>query len=159
MFVAKNFLDIIGALEIVDKNYDYDKKLDGFLWGVPKHRKSIHMRWKKKHGPHPRYKCSPREDILTCLDCGHFHLKGCLCENCYQKVKYETHNVLKHINPLNEYKPIEQDVHIKYNNDDVYENQNKEFKFVNGKMLRVVEIDKPRPLWFHQNLLSKIYKK
>ena len=54
---------------------------EGILWGVPKHRRTIEKRLKRKFG-HPEYHwklLKPRTNIITCHSCGHAHEAGILC--------------------------------------------------------------------------------
>lgn len=54
---------------------------DSILWAVPKHRRSIEKRLKRKFGCiNDFYKMlMPRTDLLTCNRCGHNYQKRHLC--------------------------------------------------------------------------------
>lgn len=54
---------------------------DGFLLAVPKFRRTIEKRWKRKYGS-PEYVWKmliPKNNIIVCSDCGHYHERGRLC--------------------------------------------------------------------------------
>lgn len=53
---------------------------DGFLWGVPKHRRSRERRLIRKFGSENFHKkMLPLRKLLTCNECGHVHEPGRLC--------------------------------------------------------------------------------
>lgn len=53
---------------------------DGFLWGVPKHRRSRERRLIRKFGLETFHrKMLPIRKLLTCNECGHVHEPGRLC--------------------------------------------------------------------------------
>lgn len=57
---------------------------DGFLWAVPKHRRSIEKRLKRKFG-HPDYiwkMMRPKTNLRVCNVCGDDHEAGVLCRKC-----------------------------------------------------------------------------
>lgn len=54
---------------------------DGFLWAVPKHRRSLEKRQKRRFG-HPDYVLKilqPKTFLKTCNVCGDDHEAGVLC--------------------------------------------------------------------------------
>lgn len=54
---------------------------DGILWAVPKHRRTIEKRLKRKFG-HPDYNWKPlkvKTHLRSCNQCGHDHEIGVLC--------------------------------------------------------------------------------
>lgn len=54
---------------------------DGFLLAVPKFRRTIEKRWKRKFGM-PKYvwkMLEPKTNIKVCHECGHHHEHGRLC--------------------------------------------------------------------------------
>lgn len=54
---------------------------DGFLWGVPKSRRSVEKRWKRKFGD-PYYVSKliqPKTYLKTCNECGDDYEAGVLC--------------------------------------------------------------------------------
>lgn len=54
---------------------------DGFLLAVPKFRRTIEKRWKRKYGS-PQYVWKmlvPKNNIKVCNECGHHHEQGRLC--------------------------------------------------------------------------------
>lgn len=123
-------------------------EFDGFLWGVPKSRRSVETRLKRKFG---HFKLAPnskmlklRHDLTTCTTCGSWHEIKYVCAVCYKRVKEETKLVQKRIVEALKLDPVEQEVEIKYENE-----QRKHPERV------LVEIEKPRPAWFGQNLLAR----
>uniref|UniRef100_A0A1B0F9Z2 Large ribosomal subunit protein bL32m n=1 Tax=Glossina morsitans morsitans TaxID=37546 RepID=A0A1B0F9Z2_GLOMM len=124
---------------------------DGFLWAVPKHRRTIEKRLKRKFG-FPEYSWKllrVKTHLRTCNHCGHDYEAGLLCTNCYQKVREETKLMQEKIQEELGLEPIEKDVIV------LYEGERKEqpAEFLNGK--RIVEMPKLRPMWFTKNLLQK----
>jgi ribosomal protein L32 len=84
----------------------------GFLWAVPRNRRTIEKRWKRKYGS-PEYVMKifrPKQNIIVCNTCGHYHEVGVFCGkysgiisfqvpvtiwhlfvgNCYAKIAEET---------------------------------------------------------------------
>ncbi|CAH0725192.1 unnamed protein product, partial [Brenthis ino] len=126
---------------------------DGFLLAVPKFRRTIEKKWKRKFG-HPDYVWKllvPKTNIAVCSDCGHNFERGHLCGNCYKKVEAETKEIQEKIKEkLGNNKPIENDVIVLYNGEELPE-ETKEFW--QGK--RIIEMKKDRPQWFSKNLLQK----
>ncbi|KAF9414121.1 hypothetical protein HW555_007880 [Spodoptera exigua] len=98
---------------------------DGFLLAVPKFRRTIERKLKRKFGS-PEYVWKmlvPNNSIKVCQNCGHHHEKRRLC-GVYEKFDY------KHL--INRKVPKE---------------------FWKGK--RIIEMKKERPQWFSKNLLEK----
>ncbi|RWS11593.1 39S ribosomal protein L32-like protein [Dinothrombium tinctorium] len=127
-----------------------DSIFDGFLYGVPKGRRSLERRLKRKFGaenwgPEARKMLRPKNNLITCETCGHFHEVQYICWNCYQRVKQETEVVQKVIQDSFKLDAVEEDVVVRYKNDEKEKITNK----------RIVEIEKQRPAWFSSNLLSK----
>ncbi|XP_061377675.1 large ribosomal subunit protein bL32m isoform X2 [Danaus plexippus] len=126
---------------------------DGFLLAVPKFRRTVEKRWKRKFGS-PDYiwkMLVPKTNIIVCYECGHYHENGRLCGNCYKKVEAETKEIQEKIQEkLGTNKPIENDVIVLYDGDQLPE---KPQEFWQGK--RVIEMKKERPKWFSKNLLQK----
>ena len=52
---------------------------DGYLWGVPKKRKSFEKRKMKQFGSSYRLPYKPRTDLITCLHCGNSHEAHTIC--------------------------------------------------------------------------------
>ncbi|XP_015588462.1 39S ribosomal protein L32, mitochondrial isoform X2 [Cephus cinctus] len=123
---------------------------DGFLWAVPKSRRTVEKRLKRKFGV-PKYNWKPlvpKTNILMCTNCGHNYEAGNLCGYCYARVKQETNNLQKIIRSQLKLKPVEQEVVVLYEG----EKEKKSAEF--WKNQRVVEVPKKRPQWFHQNLMQ-----
>ena len=56
---------------------------EGFLFAVPKHRRSRERRLIRKFGLDNKHKkMLPIRKLLTCDDCGHVHEPGRLCRKC-----------------------------------------------------------------------------
>uniref|UniRef100_A0A6M2DJQ5 Large ribosomal subunit protein bL32m n=1 Tax=Xenopsylla cheopis TaxID=163159 RepID=A0A6M2DJQ5_XENCH len=124
---------------------------DGLLWAVPKSRRTIEKRLKRKFGD-PKYVWKPyvpKTHLLVCNTCGHHYEAGILCRHCYNKVKAETQEMQdKIINDLG-LKPDDKDVVVLYDG----ENVDKPDEIWQGK--RIIEMKKQRPSWFSKNLLQK----
>ncbi|KAH8295326.1 hypothetical protein KR018_009986 [Drosophila ironensis] len=142
---------------------------DGMLWAVPKHRRSVEKRLKRKFG-YPEFVWKPLKEkrhIRSCLQCGHDFEMGCLCRKfsarqlplqklippspafCYQKVLKETELMQEKIQENLGLDPVDKEVVVLYE-DEKAEQSAEELK---GK--RIVEMKKPRPMWFTKNLLQK----
>lgn len=58
---------------------------DGMLWAVPRNRRTIEKRWKRKFGS-PEYVeklLIPRHNLRVCNNCGHDHEVGVLCRKLF----------------------------------------------------------------------------
>ncbi|CAG9133086.1 unnamed protein product [Plutella xylostella] len=125
---------------------------DGILYAMPKSRRTVEKRMKRKFG-HPDYHYKlllPKTNILVCTDCGHNYERGHLCANCYNKVEKETKEIQAQIREKLGTGPVEKDVVVLYEGETTPD-QPKEFW--NGK--RIIEMKKERPKWFSKNLLQK----
>nr|CAG4652313.1 EOG090X0IGM [Triops cancriformis] len=133
------------------KPFSIQEIFDGFLWGVPTHRRTVEKRWCRKYGAKNwDWKIlTPKFDIKTCLNCGHHHEAGRLCPHCYGNVKAETTAMQEAM--VNEFglRPVDKEVAVLYNG----EKEQVPDDFLQSK--RVVEMKKPRPAWFTKNLLQK----
>lgn len=70
----------------VPLNYDPFGLGDGFLWAVPKHRRTIERRLKRRFGSPGNWKIIlPRNDLAVCKTCGHDHEIGVLCGKIFLK--------------------------------------------------------------------------
>ncbi|XP_018564249.1 39S ribosomal protein L32, mitochondrial [Anoplophora glabripennis] len=128
---------------------------DGFLWAVPKHRRSIEKRLKRKFG-HPDYVLKimkPKTNLRTCNVCGDDHEAGVLCPTCYKKVMDETKAMQEAIQEELKLEPVEKEVVVLYEG----EKDEKPDETFEGK--RIVEVKKPRPAWFSKNLLQQTTQK
>ncbi|XP_033163114.1 39S ribosomal protein L32, mitochondrial [Drosophila mauritiana] len=124
---------------------------DGMLWAVPKHRRSVEKRLKRKFG-HPEYNWKPlreKRNLRSCLQCGHDHEMGVLCPFCYQKVLKETELMQSKIQETLGLDPVDKEVIV------LYEGEKAEQSTDALKNKRIVEMKKPRPMWFTKNLLQK----
>ncbi|CAH2105590.1 unnamed protein product [Euphydryas editha] len=126
---------------------------DGILLAVPKFRRTIEKRWKRKYGS-PEYGLKillPKTNIAVCNECGHHHERGRLCGNCYKRTEIETKEIQAKIEEkLGNNKPIENDVIVLYDGENLPDEPK---EFWQGK--RIIEMKKERPQWFSKNLLQK----
>ena len=123
---------------------------DGFLWAVPKHRRTAEVRMKRKYG-NPKYhmKILETKNLRVCDTCGNHHEKSTLCAHCYDKVRKETESIKEKIMKALKLQPVDSEVVVLYDGEKVDETQ----ELWKGK--RIVEMEKPRPMWFSRNLLQK----
>ncbi|XP_044727426.1 39S ribosomal protein L32, mitochondrial [Chrysoperla carnea] len=125
---------------------------DGLLWAVPKNRRTIERRLKRKYGS-PEYVVKilkPKNHLRICGKCGHYYEVGVLCPHCYSKVLEETKAIQDRIQADLNLEPVEKDVVVLYENEKIDPNSE---EFYKNK--RIVEMKKPRPSWFSKNLLQK----
>jgi len=124
---------------------------DSIFWAVPKHRRTIEKRLKRKFGCiKDFYKMlMPRTDLLTCNQCGHSYQKRHLCPNCYKRVKDETTAFQDAIQKELGLEPIEQDVIVLYQGEKTKQPE----EFWKGK--RIIELKREKPSWFCRNLLQR----
>ncbi|KYQ57342.1 39S ribosomal protein L32, mitochondrial [Trachymyrmex zeteki] len=123
---------------------------NGFLWAVPKKRRSLETRYKRRFGQ-PKYLWKPpiaKTNLLSCVNCGHHYEAGRLCGHCYEKVKLETKEIQNAIQKKLGLSLVEQDVIVLYDG----EKDSKTDHF--WKKQRIIEMPKKRPSWFHRNLLE-----
>ncbi|XP_051165864.1 39S ribosomal protein L32, mitochondrial [Leptopilina boulardi] len=133
---------------VESKTFSLKDIFDGFLWGVPKHRRTAEKRMMRKYG-HPIYNWKllrPKTNLIMCVNCGYVHEIGILCVHCYGKIKKETIEIQEAIQNELKLDPVDKEVIVLYQND----NLSQEF----WKNQRIVEMPKNRPEWFHQNLLQ-----
>ncbi|KAJ6635991.1 39S ribosomal protein L32, mitochondrial [Pseudolycoriella hygida] len=124
---------------------------DGFLWAVPRNRRTIEKRLKRKFG-HPDYVwklIKPKTTLRTCNQCGHDYEVGLLCPHCYDKVRKETELIQEKIQKELGLDPVDKEVIVLYDGEKG-EKPNEQW---NGK--RIVEMQRPRPMWFSKNLMQK----
>ncbi|GIX80868.1 39S ribosomal protein L32, mitochondrial, partial [Caerostris extrusa] len=119
---------------------------DGFLWGVPKRRRSLERRMTRRMGFGKMI--LPKRNLIVCDACGHFHPVHTQCvEIVRKKVKSETKLMQDAVMKELKLDPIDKEVVV------LYENDPKDSESFRGK--RIVEMDKVRPSWFSKNLLTK----
>ncbi|XP_050540132.1 39S ribosomal protein L32, mitochondrial [Daktulosphaira vitifoliae] len=124
---------------------------NSILLAVPKHRRTIEKRLKRKFGCiNDFYKMLlPRTDLLTCNHCGHTYQKRHLCPTCYNKVKLETSEMQEAIEKELGLEPIEQEVVVLYKGERAKQPE----EFWQGK--RIIELKREKPSWFSKNLLQR----
>ncbi|XP_055604054.1 39S ribosomal protein L32, mitochondrial [Uranotaenia lowii] len=124
---------------------------DGLLWAVPKHRRTVEKRLKRKYGS-PDYKLKifvPKTHLRICSTCGGDHEVGVLCPTCYAKVQTETKLMQNKIQSELGLEPVDKEVIVLYDR----EKEEQPAEFWEGK--RIVEMEKTRPPWFSKNLLQR----
>lgn len=128
---------------------------DGFLWAVPKFRRSLEKRQMRKFGSPGLHEKLPRANprLRECDTCGDFFDPKSICATCYDKVRQETNAIKDKIMQKIGLKPHDKEVVVLYDGE---EGGKSEKEFWNGK--RIVEMEKPRPIWFSKNLLQKSTK-
>lgn len=124
---------------------------DGILWGVPKHRRTLETRMKRKYGSNNwLLKTLQRKTHLrVCDTCGNHCEVGILCAHCYDKVRQETLAIKDKIMKKLRLSPVDSEVVVMYDG----EKPEKSEELWKGK--RIVEMEKPRPQFFSKNLLQK----
>lgn len=75
------------AVQNVPKNTFSLKDLigDGFLWAVPRNRRTIEKRWKRRYGT-PEFVNKlmlPKTNLRICNQCGYDHEVGILCRKFF----------------------------------------------------------------------------
>lgn len=125
---------------------------DSIFWAVPKHRRTIEKRLKRKFGCiDDFYKMLlPRTDLFTCNQCGHSYQRRHLCPNCYKRVKDETTEFQEVIEKELGLEPIEQEVVVLYKGERTKQPVE---EFWKGK--RIIELKREKPSWFCRNLLQR----
>lgn len=119
---------------------------------MPKHRRTLETRMKRKYGsPYwgSEKTLKVKEHLKVCDDCGNHHEVGILCAHCYDKVRKETEAIKDKIMKKLHLTPVESEVVVLYEGERV----DPQAEFWKGK--RIVEMEKPRPMWFSKNLLQK----
>lgn len=86
-----------------------------------------------------------RRDIVTCSECGNFHEIHTICRNCYQKIADESKGLIDSIRKTWGLGVIDKEVKIIYQGEQSSISEQK----------RIVEQDRPRPLWFVPNISQK----
>ncbi|UXI17835.1 polycomb group protein Psc-like [Sarcoptes scabiei] len=125
---------------------------DGFLWGVPKKRRTAEVRVRRRFGvenfPDTAKILRPRNDLVICERCGDHHEYYAICYTCYKVIKEETDKIRetmrKQSDPM---QPKEKEIFFKYETDKFEEKDRSRFQ--------VIDIDRPRPQWFSRYLLSR----
>lgn len=131
---------------------------DGFLWAVPKFRRSLEKRMKRRFGQYdptlPGVKMPlMNQRLRECDSCGDFFDPRTICATCYNKVRKETNEIKEKIMKKIGLSPDDKQVVVLYDGES---GESQPDEFWNGK--RIVEMEKPRPTWFSKNLLQKSTK-
>nr|CAG4645934.1 EOG090X0IGM [Lynceus sp. MCZ IZ 141354] len=129
-----------------------DEKSKGIMWAVPHCRRSVEKRLCRKFGAEnwgTSKLIKPKLDLQVCMTCGHHHEYNRLCGHCYAQIDKETKLMQAEIDKNLGVSPIEKEVAVLYEG----EKEQQSDDFFEGK--HVIEMKKPRPSWFSQNLLQK----
>ncbi|XP_014216373.1 39S ribosomal protein L32, mitochondrial isoform X2 [Copidosoma floridanum] len=92
----------------------------GILWGVPKHRRNITTRHNRKFGwPDYIWKpMVPKNNLIMCRVCGHFHESQIICRHCYEKVRNETTEIQKVMEKELKLDSMENEIIVSYEGED-----------------------------------------
>ncbi|XP_033732051.1 39S ribosomal protein L32, mitochondrial-like [Pecten maximus] len=88
-----------------------------------------------------------QKDIVSCLRCGSFHKFNTICGACYDKVRQETQEMMKKMGDNLKYDSPHSEVAV------IYEDEENEREKLEDKF--IVQMDKPRPLWFSDIINAK----
>lgn len=128
---------------------DLKEIFDGFLWGTPKRRTPRKKLWSRRYGNDNwgsgTKLWKPKRNIISCLECGSFHEFHTICRSCFDKVSAESQKIIEELRKAWDMQPIDKEVEILY--------QGEKPGSVESK--RIVEMDRPRPLWFSPNLAQR----
>ncbi|KAK3591406.1 hypothetical protein CHS0354_005328 [Potamilus streckersoni] len=125
-----------------------DSIFGSILWGVPKSRRTLEKRLTRKfQGKEFKEVTAIKKNIVACLECGTYHEMHTICPKCYGKVREETAAMKAAMGEDFQYNHPRSEVVYLYEDD-----QEDRAKY-KGKY--IVEMKKPRPLWFAKNLLTK----
>ncbi|ODM89846.1 39S ribosomal protein L32, mitochondrial [Orchesella cincta] len=133
-----------------------DKKAEGFVWGVPKRRRSIETRLTRKFGVlewHWKL-IKPKYNLLVCDTCGHHYEAKHLCRNCYEKTMEETKLIRESMEAKFGHSPMDKDVIVLYESDK-QSVPTDTTPSLNASNKLIVELPKNRPTFFSPNLLQK----
>jgi len=118
----------------------------GFLWAVQTNRRSLERRlWRRIM--HPFYQVKLRHDLKACTDCGSLHEGHTVCGVCYEKVKMESKEIQDLMVEHWQWTPVDKDTVVKYQGETVTEEER--------KCKQIVELPRPRPKFFSDNLTQK----
>lgn len=156
LFTPTFFLEpALSGLAINNLNPRIDEFLDplreGFLWGVPKKRRTVEKRCVRRlgvdrWGPPGAKLLKPKLNLIVCQSCGNHHEKGYLCPTCYEKVEEETKLIQKAMDAAYKMKKIDFEIDVRYKKDGTDGDR---------KNVEFIEIEKERPAWFSKSLLTK----
>lgn len=82
-----------------------------------------------------------RGNITTCPDCGSFHQFHTICRTCFERVQKESEEIIKTIRKAWGRGVIDKEVQVVYKGETAPDTNK-----------RIVELERPRPLWFAPNL-------
>lgn len=123
--------------------------LDGILYATPKNRTPFWRILRRRYGD-DNWKgggtrlFKPKRNITTCTECGSFHEYHTICRTCFKKVQQESKEIIEKIRSAWGKGVIDREVQVLYQGETLPDPSK-----------RIVEIDRPRPLWFAPNLSQK----
>lgn len=128
-------------------NFDLEELLNGYLWATPKRRtpwrKKMHIKYGNANWKDGTKLWKSKRNIITCMECGSFHEFHAICRNCFTKVQEESEKIIRDLRATWAGKAIDKEVQV------LYEGEKVESAVANK---RIVELERPRPLWFAPNL-------
>ncbi|XP_064594518.1 large ribosomal subunit protein bL32m-like [Liolophura sinensis] len=139
----------------VTRHHNHDRQgssviesiFDSRLWAVPKFRRSLERRMTRRMGGEKHFETygQPKNNIVACLECGHWHEKHTICGHCYAKVREETKHMQEAMGEEANFYAPQKEVAFLYEGE---KDENSQEKFV-------VHLKKRRPEWFSKSLTSK----
>ncbi|XP_071497777.1 large ribosomal subunit protein bL32m-like [Diadema antillarum] len=118
---------------------------DGFLWAVPKHRRSIQRNRTRRRAVEKRVQYN--ESLVPCEVCGNLRQVGYVCGHCLVQIREET-------------KQIQDTMFEELNNEGIIPDRENLVLYEGetpGELdanKRPVEIKRKRPLWFSRDLVD-----
>lgn len=122
---------------------------DGLIWATPKHRTPARIKAFRRYGDE-RFQDSTKlwkvaRNLVNCSECGAFHEVHTICRSCYKKVEEESKAIIEGIRSAWKGEAIDKEVQVLYQGETAQ---------VSGQK-RIVELERPRPLWFETNLSQR----
>ncbi|XP_041458213.1 39S ribosomal protein L32, mitochondrial-like [Lytechinus variegatus] len=119
---------------------------DGFLWAVPKHRRSIQRNRGRRRALDKRV--SYNTSLVPCETCGNLRQFGYLCGHCLVKIREETKQIQEEM-----FGELDKDgVLPDKENVVIYEGETLSEDDVRDK--HPIELRKKRPAWFSKDLIQ-----
>lgn len=108
-------------------------------------RKVLTRRYGDENWKYGQKLFKPKRNIITCPDCGSFHEYHTICRNCFKKIHEESKKIIASIRSAWGSNAVDKEVKVLY----------KDEQSPPTEHLRIVELERPRPLWFTPNLSQK----
>lgn len=122
--------------------------LDGIVLATPKNRTPIRKILARRYGDdnwkYGQKLWKPKRTIVSCATCGSFHELHTICRHCFKKVEEESKYIMEKIRAAWRSDIIDKDVQVVYQGE-----------AATSTTKRIVELEKPRPIWFAPNLSQK----